>query len=610
MDNKTPQLEDILVDKISEDELLEVPLNKRVFTLFLSFLFIIVSVVSIQFFNISIFNYDFYDKSASANFSRYEVERAPRGIINDRNGEPLLQNEPSFKTFLSFNRLPKDEKSIEEVLIDISKKFNLSQEELFEEVKNHDWTTGRFLIKTNISHDELVSISSYDIPGLDIEPSFSRNHYHPLAFSHILGYTGLVTKPDIESNPDLYIEDVIGKTGLEYFYDNYLRGVNGRRIRITNAIGETQESNIVNKPIIGNELDTFIDRDLQVYFYERLKQQIDALGTNAGAVGLAVNPQNGEVLALINLPSYNINNIKDYLFGDNEPLFNRSVSGVYNPGSTVKPLVAIAGLEEGVIDDDDTFYSPGYLEIPNRFNPSNPSRFMDWKPHGWVDVYSALARSSNVYFYITGGGYEDTTGLGISRLNKWWHKFNLGDKTEIDIPGESIGLLPDPEWKEEVTGRSWLLGDTYNVSIGQGDFAITPLGLINYISSIANRGEINQLRVSKKQERRVLKDISNDISENTFNIVEQGMIDAVEKSYGTANSLSNLPISIAAKTGSAEVGINKSSENAFFIGYAPVENPEIAILVLIENSQEGSLNAVPVARDVFMWYYENQINKP
>ncbi|MEX0689955.1 MAG: penicillin-binding transpeptidase domain-containing protein, partial [Candidatus Paceibacterota bacterium] len=202
---------------------------------------------------------------------------------------------------------------------------------------------------------------------------------------------------------------------------------------------------------------------------------------------------------------------------------------------------------------------------------------------------------------------EDVKGLGISRLYKWWDKFNLDEKTEIDIFGENAGFIPNPEWKEDRRGTSWLVGDTYNVSIGQGDLLLTPLGLNSYINAIANRGKFLKFRLSKTQEFEVLKDLAGEVSAQTFNIIEQGMIDAVEKEYGTAHMLANLPISVAGKTGSTEVGVDKSRENAFFVGYGPVENPEISMVVLIENSKEGSLNAVPVARDVFLWYYENRI---
>ncbi len=242
-----------------------------------------------------------------------------------------------------------------------------------------------------------------------------------------------------------------------------------------------------------------------------------------------------------------------------------------------------------------------------------------------------MACSCNVYFYIVGGGYGDQPGLGINRLYKWWQKFNLNEKTGIDLPDEKTGFLPTPDWKKKETGKPWLVGDTYNVSIGQGGLLVTPLELINYISVIANGGKVYKFRLAKNQESPILttrkvkktntsylfsestqeqespiliKNINSEIK-NSLPYVRIGMKDAVDKPYGTAHYLANLPLEVAAKTGTAEIGRGKT--NAFFVGYAPYENPEIAILVLIENATEGGLNTVPVANDIFSWYYYNRL---
>ena len=254
--------------------------------------------------------------------------------------------------------------------------------------------------------------------------------------------------------------------------------------------------------------------------------------------------------------------------------------------------------------------------MPNLYNPEKPNRFLDWKAHGWVDLYSAIAKSSNVYFYEIGGGFKDQKGLGISKLKDWWQKFGLNEKTGIDLQAEESGFLPDPEWKENATKKPWLLGDTYNVTIGQGDLLVTPIQILNYISAIANGGKIYKPRVTQlvlnddnqvllRNEPSVLKDLTAEVGYYLSDI-RRGMRDAVRESYGTAHYLAGLPLEIAAKTGSAQVENNKKL-NAFFVGYAPYENPQIAILILVEDAKEGSLNTVPVARDIFMWYYQNRI---
>ncbi len=299
-------------------------------------------------------------------------------------------------------------------------------------------------------------------------------------------------------------------------------------------------------------------------------------------------------------------------------MFDRAVSGLYSPGSTIKPLVAVGALTEGTLDPLHQIYSPGYLDVPNPYDPAHPSRFLDWQPQGWVDLFSALARSSDVYFYQVGGGFGDQQGLGITRLKQWWEKFGLNIKTGIDLPNENSGFLPDPQWKEKVKGQPWRLGDTFNVSIGQGDLTITPIELLNYVSAIANGGKLYVPRIMKdikdpqgnvvlESTSTVTRDLSSEIGK-ALPLVQQGMRDAVTKPYGTAYMLHDLPIEVAAKTGSAQVE-NNAKTNALFVGYAPYNDPQVAIVILVEDAKEGSLNVVPVARDFFLWYYQNRWHK-
>jgi penicillin-binding protein 2 len=233
-----------------------------------------------------------------------------------------------------------------------------------------------------------------------------------------------------------------------------------------------------------------------------------------------------------------------------------------------------------------------------------------------VDLTSAIAQSSDVYFYVTVGGSPPVStpllndpsdygvkGLGINRLFMWWQTFGLGKPTGIDMPNEAAGFLPTPDWKEKKIGTPWLLGDTYNVSIGQGDLLLGPLQLINYLNAIANGGKLYRPFLNAASTPVITKDISYLLPQ--IEEVRKGMRKAVASPKGTAYQLNDLPMPVCAKTGSAQVK-NNAQENALFIGYAPCDNPKIAILILIENSKEGSLNAVPVARDVFNWYYINR----
>ena len=597
-------LEDILTDRSVEDNLIEVPLTSRVFRVFFGVTLVVALVIFVQFVNVSLVNHSIYKRSAFANIAQARIESAPRGLIKDRFGEVIVSNKPSFQVFFTPYNFPEETTEREKLFAKIDEILGVNKEELLQRIKEYDWRLGNLLLQKDISHDELIALTSEDIPGVKIEPGFSRILKDSKAFSHLIGYVGLVNKEELKRSPDLVFKNEIGKTGLEFQYDEKLRGQNGRELAFMNAQMEIKDERIITKPKIGENLNLFIDAGLQEYFYNRLLKQIEDLGVNSGA-GVAINPQNGEVLALVSIPSFEVNQLTKYLDQPDHPLFDRVVKGLYSPGSTIKPLVATAALEEGIISPDKSFFSPGYLRIPNPYNPDNPTILKDWKPHGWVNIYSALARSSNVYFYIVGGGYENQPGLGINHLYKWWQKFNLNEKTGIDLPDEKTGFLPTPDWKEKRTGKPWLVGDTYNVSIGQGELLVTPLELINYISVIANGGKIYKFRLAKNQESPILiKNISSEIK-NSLPYVRIGMKDAVGKSYGTAHYLANLPFEVAAKTGTTEIG--KSQTNAFFVGYAPYENPEIAILVLIENATEGGLNTVPVANDIFSWYYYNRL---
>ncbi len=609
-------IEEVLADHYREDDLLEVPVGIRVFRVFFVIIFLVVGVVFVELVHLGVGQHDAYSARAVANMRDISVVAAPRGIIADRFGKALVHNDPAFSVFLVPRRLPQDVDAETAIFGKVSTLLGISEADLQNKLKEKDWSVSdRVLLSNSPSHNALIELSSDALPGIEVDPSFARTQDVPLAFSQLIGYTGLPGNDDLKTDPALSEEDQIGKDGLEASYDGYLRGVHGEDATFHNAKGVVEDSRTLRAPEAGSNLKTFIDAEFQEYFYNRLQEGLKQLGRNVG-VGIAMDPRSGEVLALVNVPGFDSQNIENYLTSPYRPLFNRAVSGVYNPGSTIKPLVATAALTEGVIDPSKQIYSPGYLDVPNPYDAAHPSRFLDWRPQGWVNLQAALARSSNVYFYEVGGGFEDQIGLGITRLKTWWQKFGLDQKTGIDLPGEAVGVLPDPTWKEQRTGDPWRLGDTYNVTIGQGDFSITPIELLDYIGAIANGGKFWQPRIVdevtnaagsavKKNSPVLLRDITGMIA-NAIGYVHAGMRDAVIKSYGTAYKLNDLPFPVAAKTGTAQIQNNQKT-NAFFVGYAPYNDPQIAILVLVENSTEGSLNTVPVARDVLLWYYEHRL---
>ncbi len=555
-----------------------------------------------------------YELRAEDNQNLASILPAPRGIIYDRNGKIIADNRPVFSAYLKTDEFLRQTDSQKQVLDSISEILSVSPEEIWNSLESSDLERngGLLLLNPNLSQGEVVKLKSLNLPVVEIEDSFDRNYPDGEIFSSVLGYTGMVTISDLNDNSDLTIQDEIGKGGAELYYDDQLRGVNGKTIQKRDARGRLFGDKEETKPEIGKSLYITIDADLQKYFYRQMKEKLLSLGRTKG-VGLAMNPQNGEILAMLNFPVYDNNILSSggsnsekqaILTSRDKPLFNRATAGFYSPGSTIKPLVGVAALKEAVITPSKEIFSPGYIDIPNPYRPDEPTRYLDWRYQGYVNLASAIAQSSNVYFYEIGGGGPDSAGLGITRLRQWWQKFNLGNLTGIDLPGEAKGFLPSPDWKEKKYKQPWLLGDTYNVSIGQGDLLLTPLQLLNYISTIANGGKVYKPVINKNAEHKIISDLSH-LSQQ-FQEVRKGMRLVATSKLSMANTLGELPFAVEGKTGTAQVRSNQQ-QNAFFVGYATSENPQIAVLVLVENSREGSLNAVPIAKDVFNWYYQNRI---
>ncbi|MFA5134070.1 MAG: penicillin-binding protein 2 [Patescibacteria group bacterium] len=628
MSKKDLFLEEAVLDDLAEGlEVLESPISRKAFKMVAIFFVAILAVVLGRMLFLGVWKNDFYSQRAAANAGIVKIVRAQRGIIFDRNGKPLVENVPSFRVSLNLVEFFKDAGKRDEIIGNLEKILDLPAGRIEELLKDVNLEKQNSLtVADQLSVDQIIEIKNLNSPAIEVEDDFKRDYSTVGAFSHVLGYVGSADKNDLSEDSSLAFNDIIGKSGIEAYYNNYLQGENEEIISYKNSKGEIVDSKILKEQISGDRVYLNIDADLQSYFYSQLKSTLAGLGSPAG-VGIALNPQNGEVLALVNLPSFDNNKItSNDLTNSLKPLFNRAISGVYSPGSTIKPLVAYGALKENIISPDRQIFSRGYIEVPNPYFPDKPSRFPDWKAHGWVDMYSALARSSNVYFYALGGGLPDSerslvdgsvkiNGLGIAGLKKYWEKFGLGKETGIDLPFENEGFLPSAQAKEDSTGQPWRVGDTYNTSIGQGDLVITPIQLISYISAIANGGKIYQPMVMKKitsesgetikeSQPKTSYDYSSDI--DIIKEIQKGMRDAVQKSYGTAYLLNDLPMAVSAKTGSAQIENNKKI-NAFFVGYAPSDNPQIAILILVEDASEGSLNTVPVAKNIMNWYYENRI---
>jgi penicillin-binding protein 2 len=345
------------------------------------------------------------------------------------------------------------------------------------------------------------------------------------------------------------------------------------------------------------------------------------------AAGVAINPKTGEVLAAVSLPSYDNNRFSrgisqtDYqklLADPGQPLFNKVVSGAYPSGSIIKPLGASAALQEGIITPQTTVDDTGQLDVVNPYDNSIHYIYKGWEHSGLgvVNLFYALARSSDIYFYTIAGGFTNFSHyLGVEKLTAYYKKFGLGARTGVDVPGETAGRVPTPEWKKKFSGLPWYTGDTYNISVGQGDILVSPLQMATAVSAIANGGELLEPHFLDKIEDgggHVVKSVDPKVLRKDFispanlDLVRQGMRGAVHDPAGTACCFMDrdVPVAVAGKTGSAETDpANNVPPHSWFEAFAPFDNPQIVTVVLLEKSGEGAQYAVPATRETLAWYF-------
>ena len=563
-----------------------------------------------------------YNKTlAEGNRIRTRDIPASRGVIYDRNKEVLAKNIPDFTLVVYAADLPKKEEERQDFYQKISEISALPLAEIRDKIEpKKDKILESIVLKENLPLEEALILEekTSNIKGLVIEKRSTRGYALGAALGHLLGYVGGINEEEYKANPEYDLDDKIGKVGLEKVYEIYLKGADGKEQIEVDSAGRLQKIIAKRDPLAGGSLVLSLDFELQKKVREALDSQLKAQNLKKG-VAIISNPRNGEILAVVSLPDFDNNifespAIKDVypalLSDPNQPLFNRAVSGVYPSGSSIKPVVAAAALEEGVVTVNDWIIDKGFIEVPNQYDPSIIYRFIDWKVHGGVNIIKALAESCNVFFYTVGGGFDRIKGLGVERLDKYFKLFGLGEKTGIDLDGEARGLVPDPDWKEKIKKEPWVLGDTYHLSIGQGDLGVTPLQVNNYTSGIANGGTLYKPKLgmavisslddkASDIQREVLR--KDFISPSNLNIVRQGMRACVTS--GSCDKMAVLPVSSAGKTGTAQSGKPNDPDFGWYTGFAPYENPEVAITVLIENGGEGYVSAEPVAVNILQYYF-------
>ena len=541
-----------------------------------------------------------FEQRAVSNCIRLLVEEAPRGEIYDQQGHILVTNRPS----VNFSIIPAEISNYQTLSDKLSPVIALDSPTILSKLKNHRQSPFQALtIKRDLKKDTIVAIEEqkYKFKGalLTIHPE--RKYLYRNFAAHLLGYVNEVSEEDLRNTSFNYLTggDMVGKSGIERSYDSYLRGEKGRKEIEVDALGREINTIKYQKPIAGNDIYLTLNSQLQQFIESQMAEKKGAI--------IVSEPSTGKIMAMVSYPDYDPNMFTRQIslsqwqtIAENEDnvLCNRNIQSVYPPGSVFKLVTAIAALEEGIINTNSTISCPGYYKEGNII-------FKCWKEdgHGNLAIINAIANSCNVFFYTMG------RKLGIDKLSYYAKLLGFGEKTGIDLPGEQVGLVPSQDWKRKTFNQSWYPGDSVNMSIGQGFLLVTPLQVHNLLCLIANEGfyckpHYVEKIVAKSGEliKQSIPEITHktDVSQNTFKIIKEGMKRVVESGTGRSANISE--IEIAGKTGTAQ---NPQGENhAWFVGFAPVDKPEICVTVFIEHGGDGSVAAAPVASNIIRKYLQ------
>ncbi len=614
--------EEVLLDKLAkkkEEEMgifekkLEVPIFKTTLFRFFLFLLSILTILYLRTFQLQILQAEEFQIKSNANKFLISKIKAERGVIYDQNFRQLVFNRPGFDLVLNKTKLPKEEREREKVLKEASSILKIDPRKLKEKIDSQD---EKIVISENLDHQTLIVLETKieELTGFEIEKRIQREYLDGETISHLIGYLG---KADFE-----------GKEGIEKSYNQVLKENPGKILIERDARGKILSQKIVDLPRPGKSLVLWLDFELQRKIKEEMEKKIKEVGAKGGAA-VALDPKTGGVLALVSLPSFDNNLFSKGISQEDweklqkdpkNPLLNRATSGQYLLGSTVKPFIALAALEEKIISPTKKINCQGEIEIPHRYDPEIVYKFRDWTVHGVTDVRKAIAESCNVFFYTIGGGYQNQEGLGPSKIKKYLEMFGFGKLVESDfsIPSFAKGLIGDPEWKKKNFGESWWDGDTYNLSIGQGYILATPLQVARAFAAIANGGKLLKPKFVKEivdEEKNIIEVIPPEveseilIDQKNLQIVKEGMRWAVSgqnSPHASARALNDISVAVAAKTGTAQVPKKGCSDcyNIWISAFAPYEDPKIVLIIMLEDV-EGKLSGVvvPVAKEILNWYF-------
>lgn len=571
-------------------------------------------------YHLQILNHQHFQTLSDKNRMQLQSIAPNRGLILDRNGVILADNQPVFSVSIIPEYVEDIDATIDQiaVLIDISE----NQIERFKKrLKRNRRPYQAISLKSKLNDQEIamIEVRRHELKGVEVQAELAR--FYPLgaSTSHSLGYVGRISEKDLSrvDEQNYSATNYIGKLGLERFYEDELHGVVGFQTAETNASNRVLRILEKHNPIPGNDLVLYLDAKLQ-------KKAEELLGDRRGAI-VAIEPSTGGLLAVVSTPSFDPNafvtGIDFKSYGElrdslDLPLFNRALRGQYPPGSTIKPIIALAGLESKSVSKNYTIWDNGWYQLEN-----DERIYRDWKRqgHGRVNLADAIIQSCDTYFY--GLGFK----MGVDTMSRYLSYFGFGVNASLDAAEARDGILPSREWKRALKGRAWYPGDTLNFSIGQGYFLATPLQLASSTAMLANRGKWISPRFLKSMSNAegviLANPIKSDInvepfeSSNKDNVefVINAMTEVMHGTRGTARSSGrNANYEMAGKTGTAQVvGIKQGEkydaealkerhrDHALFIGFAPVDDPKIALAIIVENAGGGGSNAAPIARDLF-----------
>ncbi|MEK7638520.1 MAG: penicillin-binding transpeptidase domain-containing protein [Patescibacteria group bacterium] len=607
--------EEALVDAGSNLSAIEVPVGDGVFRTSYIALALLVCVLVGGVFRLTVLRHDYFGQLSLRNETINVSVPPPRGVIMDRNGTPLVQNVPSFDLLVIARQVGRDENGALLGIAALARIIERNPEELALELEDGIRKNAVFFAATDLTRAQVLAFKDIVPPGFSISTSTKRLYADAMQFAPIIGYVGKVSKADIARDPYYLPSDTIGRLGVEAQYEAVLRGDHGQ-LRFSNS-----QTTVSRMATAGAHVVLSVDASVQKELYNAIDSILREAGLNE-ASAVVQDPRDGSVLGMVSFPSYD-NNIfngsrlsqadYDTLFNVKaRPLFNRSISGRYNPGSTIKPFIGMTALQEHIIRPEQVVTNDCIsISVPNPSDPENPYVFKNWRPDtGPFNLYRAIADSCNVYFFTVGGGYGTIPGLGIERIDKYLQSAYADALLGIDLPGEERGFVPTPDWKYITKKEPWYQGDTYNTSIGQGDLLVTPLWINSYISAIANGGTLWKPRVAGRivDEKRETVGViearqlgSLPFSSDVIRQMQVAMYRTVTD--GTGKLFKDLPVTAAAKTGTAEV-IKGQRINSLVTVYAPVENPQVALTVLIEGSAANQGYALRAARRFLGWYFD------